>query len=324
MKKILAGLGRIIILFLLVSAVLLTPWSYSISFPGACFSLKGKVRTPFAAQNRPGELFITTVYYERANLLLFCLAQLNPPYELLPLSREEKQELGHYDSFMRADMRQSQFFAKLAALKYLGYKVTMTPVGVKILEVLPVSRAKGKLRPGDIILEAQGKRVDSLPELIARLQKAPLDRELELTLKREKNLTLKVPLSTIRGRKVLGIYGETIYQLGKMPFKITIDSLGISGSSAGLMYALEIIRQAGKTPLTHQKVAGTGTISPSGRVGEILGVEYKIKTAQKAGVRIFLLPTENYRELGRKNLGLRLLPVDNLSQAVKALKMVDK
>jgi len=79
-----------------------------------------------------------------------------------------------------------------------------------------------------------------------------------------------------------------------------------------------------RPPLTHYKVAGTGTISPNGRVGEILGIEYKILAAKKQKVQIFIMPKLNYKELQPKNYGIKLIPVETLDQAVKELEIVDK
>ncbi len=68
-------------------------------------------------------------------------------------------------------------------------------------------------------------------------------------------------------------------------------------------------------------VAGTGSISPDGRVGPIGGIIHKMSTAQDAGATVFLVPADNCDE-ARTAAGdtMDLLKVETLTQAVDSLK----
>jgi PDZ domain-containing protein len=70
-------------------------------------------------------------------------------------------------------------------------------------------------------------------------------------------------------------------------------------------------------------VAGTGTISADGKVGQIGGITHKMVAAHEAGATVFLVPAKNCYEANSDNpSGLRLIKVDTLTEAVDALHAV--
>lgn len=69
------------------------------------------------------------------------------------------------------------------------------------------------------------------------------------------------------------------------------------GPSGGLMQTLSIYSQITGIDYTFgHKIAGTGTISVGGTVGEIGGIKQKIVTAIYNDVDLFLCPNENYKD----------------------------
>ncbi|MFC1419316.1 hypothetical protein [Streptacidiphilus cavernicola] len=112
--------------------------------------------------------------------------------------------------------------------------------------------------------------------------------------------------------------------------KVTISLADVGGPSAGLMFTLGIIDElagngSGKAgaagDLTNGAIiAGTGEIDSSGLVSEVGGVALKTKAAAASRATVFLLPRAECGD-GKAGLpaGLRLVPVENLTQAVQAL-----
>ena len=99
------------------------------------------------------------------------------------------------------------------------------------------------------------------------------------------------------------------------------------GPSGGLMQTLSIYSQiTGKDYTFGRKIAGTGTISVSGNVGEIGGITQKIVTAIYNNVDLFLCPAKNYDEAlkaynktpGHENM--ILVKVETFKQAISALE----
>ena len=71
-----------------------------------------------------------------------------------------------------------------------------------------------------------------------------------------------------------------------------------SGPSGGLMLALSIYNKLIDKDITNNlTIVGTGTIDMDGNVGDIGGVEYKLKAAVKEDADLFIVPSgENYDE----------------------------
>ena len=71
----------------------------------------------------------------------------------------------------------------------------------------------------------------------------------------------------------------------------------IGGPSGGLLQTLSIYNRLTKEDLTHGlKIAGTGTISRSGKVGAIGGIKEKIPTAIDDNIDIFFCVAANYED----------------------------
>lgn len=107
--------------------------------------------------------------------------------------------------------------------------------------------------------------------------------------------------------------------------KVTLRLADVGGPSAGLMFTLAIIDKLDGNgsggDLTGGKViAGTGEITATGTVLPVGGVALKTKAAARDGAGVFLVPRSEC-DKGRAGLpaGLRLVPVDTLDQAVRAL-----
>ncbi|MFE5394737.1 S16 family serine protease [Streptomyces sp. NPDC056568] len=99
----------------------------------------------------------------------------------------------------------------------------------------------------------------------------------------------------------------------------------VGGPSAGLLFSLGIVDKLGAGDLTGGRVvAGTGTITPAGRVGAVGGVPLKTQAARRDGATVFLVPEAECSD-ARAELpdGLRLIPVTTLKGAVDSLRALE-
>ncbi|MFE2052526.1 S16 family serine protease [Streptomyces sp. NPDC059459] len=99
----------------------------------------------------------------------------------------------------------------------------------------------------------------------------------------------------------------------------------VGGPSAGLLFSLGIVDKLGAGDLTGGRVvAGTGTITPAGRVGAVGGVPLKTQAARRDGATVFLVPKAECSD-ARAELpdGLRLIPVTTLKGAVDSLRALE-
>jgi Lon-like protease len=107
------------------------------------------------------------------------------------------------------------------------------------------------------------------------------------------------------------------------PFEVSVDIAdNIGGPSAGLMMSLAIYDTLTPGSLTGgADIAGTGTITPAGKVGPIGGIQQKIAAARDAGAELFLVPADNCADaLAAPQPGLTLARVSDLDQALTALE----
>lgn len=98
----------------------------------------------------------------------------------------------------------------------------------------------------------------------------------------------------------------------------------VGGPSAGTMFALGIIDEVTPGDLTGGKdIAGTGTISVSGEVGAIGGIQQKMAGAKASGSDYFLAPASNCDEVvGHEPDGMSVYAVSTLHEAVESVEAI--
>ncbi len=106
----------------------------------------------------------------------------------------------------------------------------------------------------------------------------------------------------------------------KLPIKVAIDASGIGGPSAGLAFTLEVMQKLGRNVLHGHKVAATGEMELNGQVAPIGGIKQKTYGVRQAGADVFLVPAgQNARDARRYAGPVRIIPVHNINQALRAL-----
>ncbi|MFE9422954.1 PDZ domain-containing protein [Kitasatospora sp. NPDC006697] len=332
-----------LIALLCVSVVLKVP--YSQLSPGPTYNTLGaqdKAGTPvISISGTPtyptsGHLNMTTVQVTGADYQPSLLSvvvgwlrddQLVVQHDILyPKGQTEQQS----EQQNAEEFASSQDSAKTAALTQLGI-----PVGneVQISEVVAGGPSEGKLHAGDRIVAVDGTEVTD-PNQVAPLVQAhkpgedvvftvvPHSQdELNVKPSDESKVTVTTTKSPETGKAMVGVVAAPGHNY---PFKIDIGLQDVGGPSAGLMFALGIVDKLTPTDLTAGKfVAGTGTIDDKGNVGPIGGIAMKVIAARDAGARYFFTPSDNCTEASRNTpAGLRLIKVDTLDQALKALEQV--
>ncbi|WP_145793126.1 YlbL family protein [Kitasatospora atroaurantiaca] len=224
----------------------------------------------------------------------------------------------------------SEDSAKTAALTQLGI-----PVGTEIIvsSVVAGGPSEGKLHAGDQIVAVDGTKVTSQAQVAQLVTKhKPGETVVFTVVPHGKDSAtpnaadqVQVPITTAKAessdRAIVGIGPGATHTY---PFKIDIGLQDVGGPSAGLMFSLGIVDKLTPGELTGGKfVAGTGTISDDGKVGPIGGIAMKLIAARDKGAEYFFTPAENCTEAAKSTPGgLRLIKVDTLDGALKALDQV--
>ncbi len=221
------------------------------------------------------------------------------------------------------EMARSQQIAAAVALRQLGYKVAISATGALIVAIGPGTPAAGKLIPGDVIVSVDSRRVDTPEQARRLLQRRRPGAVVNLGVRNQSDLRT-VSLKTIanpvdRSRPLVGVLLEQAAHI-KLPFPVTIDTGNIGGPSAGLAFALEVMKKLGKNVDRGYKVAATGEMFLDGTVGPIGGVRQKTIGARQAGVDILLVPAGDNARVARRYAGrVRVIPVETFRQALHAL-----
>ncbi|MGW1070437.1 YlbL family protein [Streptomyces aureus] len=232
------------------------------------------------------------------------------------------------------EFSQSQESAKVSALKALGIPVKSWVI---VSTVVKGSPAEGRLHAGDVIKAVDGtvvKAPDDVAKLVTKhkpgdkvvFRIVPAKEQAAATKEnRTATATKDVTITTVKSddsgtdRAIVGISAGTDHTF---PFSIDIKLADVGGPSAGLMFSLGIVDKLTPGNLTGGKfVAGTGTIDDNGKVGPIGGIDMKTVGARNKGAQYFLTPKDNCAEAAKDTpSGLRLVKVDTLDDAMKALK----
>jgi Lon-like protease len=272
-----------------------------------------------------GDLYLTSVgidddvrFYEALLDLANRDVQMVPRSELYP-DGENPREI---DQRNAVEMDTSKTNATVVALRELGYDVK--PSRTQIEEVVRDAPASGKLRAADEILRVDDHPVHSVDDVQKAIAKhRPGDRVTVRVRRDQAELNVAVATraaSDEPGRAQVGVVLRDIFD--DLPVKVSIDTEGIGGPSAGLIFALSIIDKLTEEDLTGgRRIAGTGEILLDGRVGRIGGISEKLVAARRQGATVFLVPEGNCAEARQAAPdGLRLVKVATLDDALNYLR----
>jgi PDZ domain-containing protein len=324
--RLLATAGVVILVALVV---LVTHGSdHYLEIPDKAHPLAGLVNVPNAApQQDSGGIYYVDVLLKPATLLESLVPAVRPDGSDL-VSRQQIIEPGISEKqrfkLELADMQLSQVKASTVALRALGYHVAVRLGGLRVVAVTSDSRAAGLLKPGDVIVSAEGKPVRSREDLRAVLAKHRVGDPVQLGIRRgSQRLTLSIRTTSDKSaptRPIIGILPSQALDV-HFPFRIRFNLGDVGGPSAGLAFALELLEKRGRDVDHGYKVAATGEIQLDGSVTRIGGVKQKTIGARQAHVDVFLVPVDgdNAAEAKRYAHGLRIIPVESFQQALQAL-----
>ncbi|MGN6127246.1 MAG: YlbL family protein, partial [Humibacter sp.] len=338
-----SGTALIVVAFVLLMVMALSPAPYVIEAPGPVFNTLGYNHpvgeTPTTADEKKPLIVVTghPTYPTKGSLDLLTVSEigtpqqlpnwgqviqawLSPSHEVVPVNvafppGANVQQQNTENAQLMTD---SQKDAVAAALNELGYDFPQHVVVAQVLD----GPAKGVVKVGDEILTVDGVAVKSVQGLRDELKKNGSEKPASLVVLRDgKEQTLSVTPEKVAGQVVLGIGASMKYDF---PFEVSIQLDNVGGPSAGQMFALGIMDKLTPDSLNGGKrVAGTGTIDNVGNVGAIGGIRQKMYGARSAGATIFLAPASNCDEVtGHIPAGLHVYAVKPLSDSVKVLDAV--
>jgi PDZ domain-containing protein len=295
------------------------PTPYSLLLPGSALDLDTIVSIPGHAS--PGvHLYMTDVSLV-TNAAPFTLIDAFFPGvrvlktdDVIPAS----VPAGRFESLMRDAMQDSQKVSVYVAERAAGYAMPPVRTQVVVSAVAPTSRAA--LRAGDVLTSIDGAPLRTVLALRAALANVRPGAIARIGYLRDGKPGLTaVTTIALDGKTKLGVYIGESQNVPTPPVPVRFTIHNVSGSSGGLMFALEIYRTLRPSGAhANERIAGTGTLDSDGNVGEIAGTMQKLVAARRAGATVFLVPIKNYAEVKDQH-DLRVIPIGTFDEAVRAL-----
>ncbi|WP_433244812.1 YlbL family protein [Streptosporangium sp. CA-135522] len=274
-----------------------------------------------------GKLSLVTVAYQggpgnRIDLFSALKGWVDPtiavvPEETIFPSTSTAEEVEQQNT---QEMTNSQDDATAAALTELKIPYTSVVSVASVQKGLP---ADGKFKVGDEIVSVDGTPGADRETVSAAVRKHKAGEKVSFAVNRgDQSTTVVVP--TVAAKDGTPIVGITMQIKYKFPFKVKINVGDVGGPSAGMMFSLGIMDKLTPGEMTGGKaIAGTGTITPEGKVGPIGGIQQKMVGARKSGATVFLTPADNCAEATKAIPdGLKLIRVGTLHDAVQAIDVV--
>lgn len=309
----------------LIMALFLVRFDYVIYTPGSLENLNDRIIVTPSNESK-GSMNLTYVTSIPANIPNMLLSLIIPNWDIESLNNmrvedESEKEIENRDKIYLKD---TSYDAIIAAFKEANMKYEITNVDVTITYIYNI--AKTNLKVGDVIKTINGVKITSFNSLINEVNKYEAGEELIINvLRNNKIIECEATIVLEENKKMIGISLAELKNIKTNPEVKFVFKNNESGSSRGLMCALEIYNRITKYDITKGDIiSGTGVIDENGNVGSIGGVKYKLKGAVNKHAKVFIVPSDNYEEaISLKNkykYDIEIIKADTLKNVIKALK----
>lgn len=322
-KKILKENYKFIIVLTILVLLMYIRLPYYAMAPGGTIDITDRVIMDNYTSENKGSINMLYVSEYEITPLSYIIAKLSSwqieKEQTRKISNETVEEINERDKIMRDN---SLDIATMVAYQNASKKIEIKD---KKNIIIATTRDNG-LKIGDIITKVDNIKCNDIKEIQNIISKKAIGDEIKFTIIRnnkEKEITTKV--SKEGNTKAVGVIIITEYEYDTDP-QIDIKFKSTErGASGGLMLTLTIYNAISDEDIIKgRNIAGTGTISADGSVGEIDGIKYKIMGAAKNKMDIVFVPSANYEEAiktkEKYNYKLNIIKVDNFSEAVEYLK----
>ena len=309
----------------LIMALFLVRFDYVIYTPGSLENLNDRIIVTPSNESK-GSMNLTYVTSIPANIPNMLLSLIIPNWDIESLNNmrvedESEKEIENRDKIYLKD---TSYDAVIAAFKEANMKYEITNVDVTITYIYNIARTN--LKVGDVIKTINGVKITSFNSLINEVNKYEVGEKLIINvLRNNKIIECEATIVLEENKKMIGISLAELKNIKTNPEVKFVFKNNESGSSRGLMCALEIYNRITKYDITKGDIiSGTGVIDENGNVGSIGGVKYKLKGAVNKHAKVFIVPSDNYEEaISLKNkykYDIEIIKADTLKNVIKALR----
>ncbi len=311
-----------ILVFILVFILLNIELPWSVYSPGGLISVKDRLNVDDADDN----YYLTYVSFSRGTPVSLLMGFILPEWDIV--SNEEiknaQEDMNDVEKRDKIYMEEAISNSILVAYTKAGIMPTITKNHLYITYI--VENAKTDLNIGDEVISYDDIKYTSYDEFNDYIHHKKIGDKVSIKVKRDKkNYVTESELIDIDGEAKIGVMLSEINEYNNNPNVKYTAKDSESGSSGGLMMTLALYDYLTDEDIhKNRKIAGTGTISKDGTVGEISGVKYKLAGAVKKKSDIFLVPTANYEEAielqKEHNYDIKIIEAKTFDQVLEELK----
>ena len=328
-KKYISENHRELILILSFYVVMTYPLPYYILVSGGTIDVSNRVEI-VDEYSQKGSFSLAYVNELKGTLPTVLLSNVMPNWTLYKESdyvideTENSSDIGERN---RLSLIESQQYSAKVAYNAAKKKFDIKNNSYYIFYIYDFVKEYSSLRVGDKLISFDNNKIEDIEAYRTYVKNKKVGDEIDLVyLHNGKEKTTKLKVYEEDGENYTGIMISTIYDYEtdpKIEFKFSKNE---SGSSGGLTLALAIYNKLTKEDITNGlKIVGTGTIEENGTVGQIGGVEYKLKGAVKAKADVFIVPSgSNYKEakkLVKKNkYKIKLIEATTFEETLERLR----
>lgn len=293
-KKIVICLFSLIFIFI----ICFHEWPYYVDTPGGLNNLNNRVKVE-NGYDAKGSINLTYVSELPGTLPIMLVALFNPDWKIVSKKDSNIGTLDYEKLMKREQILMKQSYTSAIKFAYEAAEKEVNVEEEKCYVIYVFENANTDLEVGDQILSIDDKKINACHEIRDYVKDKNEIEELKLTIKnKDKEYEKYARYVNFNGTIAIGIQLGTEYVLSTNPkYKLDFDT-NEYGPSGGLMISLAVYNSLIEEDITGGKIiAGTGTLDSDGNVGEISGIEYKLKGAVKKKADVFFAPSgDNYEE----------------------------
>ena len=313
----------IILLFFIL--LITIKFDYYVYSPGSLVDLTDRIEVENSNKSE-GSFNLTYVTARNGIIPNILLSHIIPSWDLVELDKqrienESENEIVERD---KVYLKETSYDAIIAAFAAANMKYSIDSIDLTITFVYDL--ANTNLKVGDIIRKINNVEINTFDELRKEIEKYKEKDKITLeVLRHDKLIECYSVLQKEKDRLIIGVTLAELKNITTNPKVNYIFKDNESGSSRGLMCALDIYNKITEFDLTKGKIiSGTGSIDENGKVGPIDGVKYKLLGAVKNNADIFIVPSENYEEAiklkNKYNYNIEIIEADTLTNVIEKLK----
>ncbi len=313
------------LVFLLILPWLFISFDCNIYTPGSLVDLTDRIEVDNSYKSK-GSFNLTYVSARRGTLPNIILSKFFKNWDIVgnEESRIEDESESEIIERNKIYLKETSYDAIIAAFKEANIPYEIENIDVTVTHVYEY--AKTNLKIGDIIKSVEGtpiKDFNSLKEIIASYK---VGQTIKINVERDSKIIECTSTLTESDDKV--VIGVSLTELKSVKTNPKVDYIfkdNESGASRGLLCALDIYNKITEYDLTKGDIiSGTGSIDADGKVGSIDGVKYKLAGAVKKHAKVFIVPTDNYKEAlyekNKHNYDIEIIEADTLHNVIEKLK----